>query len=220
MSKSRKRGDRMKPHRHAVPLPAEPMAAEEEGALPTPTPPEAAWGLDWYALAVTPRREFEIWREIDKAGIAAYCPLRTAFVKPFRHARATIERSFPLLEGYLFVGFPEGEADWPTVLAVKHVKGRIGINDRPSLIRPAQMQLLIQREARGIYRGNGSLRGMMREESHVRVGDTVRVDLAPGVSREGVVAQVMGRRAILDGLGLFSGCAVIVEDVTTLEVTG
>lgn len=224
MSKSRKRGDRMKALRHAVSCSAELLAAAsladdgDEDPGP-PSPPVSALGLRWYALAVAAHRDFDVWREINKAGITAYCPLRTSFVKPHRHARTRIERPFPLLEGYVFVGFPDGEADWPTVLSIKHVKGRIGINDRPSLIREAQIQRLIDRQARGIYRTNGSLRGMVREESHVRVGDTVRVDLAPGVSREGVVSQVMGRRAILDGLGLFSGCAVIVEDVTMLEVT-
>lgn len=218
MSKSRKRGDRMKAHRHAVVLPAEP-AADEEDALPTPTPPATAWGLRWYAVSVAPQRDFEVWRDIDKAGITAYCPLRTNLVKPFKHALTKIERAFPLLEGYVFVGF-DGEPDWPPVLAVKHVKGRIGINNQPSLIRESQMERLLVRQAKGIFRGNGSLRGMMREESHVRVGDTVQVDLAPGVKREGIVTQVIGRRAILDGLGLLNGCSVIVEDVTTLEVTG
>lgn len=204
----------------AASLAVEPVADEEHEALAAPTPPATAWGLDWYALAIASHRDFEVWRAVDAIGITAYCPLRTNLVKPHRHARTKIERPFPLLEGYLFVGFPEGEADWPAVLAVKHVKGRIGINDRPSLIRPAQMERLLVRQAKGIYRGNGALRGMMREESHVRVGDTVAVDLASGVKREGIVTQVIGRRAILEGFGLLGGCAVIVEDVTTLEVMG
>jgi transcription antitermination factor NusG len=215
----------MKAHRHAVVLPveipsdAEDGANEEDEELAPPTPPASAWGLDWYALAIAPHRDFEVWRAIDKAGITVYCPLRTNLVKPHRHARTKIERAFPLLEGYLFVGFPEGETDWPAVLGVKYVKGRIGINDRPSQIRPAQMERLLVRQAKGIYRGNGALRGMMREESHVRVGDMVSVDVVPGVKRHGIVTQVIGRRAILEGLGLLGGCSVIVEDLTTLELT-
>jgi transcription antitermination factor NusG len=175
-------------------------------------PTEAA-GLLWFALAVTAQHEKAIFWEIRDIGFEAFCPVRTKYVRVSSKPKRRVERQYPLLPRYLFVGF-DGAPALFDVCTLDHVKGVLGV-DGPLAIPTAEIQRLMDRQAKGEWRAPEWQRNMQIGEVHYRAGDRVRVDL-PGQDGEFVIESMHRRKAILRGLGLL-GAQVVKVDVRRLE---
>ncbi|MEM7329353.1 MAG: transcription termination/antitermination NusG family protein [Pseudomonadota bacterium] len=83
----------------------------------------------WYALAVQPRKESFVERQLQSAGINAACP---RYRKTIRHARSVKCILSPFFPGYLFVQLDPASQDWRQVNWVRGSIGLIKFDNRPA----------------------------------------------------------------------------------------
>lgn len=91
------------------------------------------WGpivdRNWYALAVQPRKENFVERQLRSSNYRVVCPRYTKLV---RHARATKSVAAPLFPGYLFVEIDGASRSWRNVNWVPGSIGLIKFDNRPT----------------------------------------------------------------------------------------
>lgn len=180
--------------------------------------PMTAGSLTWYALRVAAQRELGARDGLAERGWNAYCPVRTRWVRKGRgrSVRDRVEREYALLPRYVLVGFDE-PPPWYEVCAVDHVHGPLGNSGRPSIISAAEVQRIMDREARGEWRAKNRDKRMI--DRFLRVGDIVpakALRLPVYGERDLEVTGVRGVTAILSGLGLL-GCEVISVDMRKID---
>lgn len=180
--------------------------------------PMSAGALSWYAVRVAGREEVKIRYDLVRDGWTVFCPWRTLWVRPSRYTKKRVEKPFALIPRFLFVGFPANEGvPWLDVCSVDGVYGPLGNNGRPSLVRWAQMQALMDDVARGRWRAPNRDKRMI--DKFLKVGDLVpsaALRLPVDVGKDLEVTGVRGVTAILSGLGLL-GCDVITIDMRNID---
>lgn len=170
--------------------------------------------LTWHALWVEPQRELAVTDDLRQRGHEPYCPVRTVWIRKARsrNIRDRVRRDYPLIARYVFVGFL-GRPDWHRVCSVDHVLGPVGFDGEPYRIRPAQIQSLMDRESKGIWREEEWHRSLRRGDA-IAIGTRVRVQSARDPEAlseiELEVVGVDGGQAILAGLGLLGASVVKV----------
>lgn len=75
----------------------------------------------WYALAVQPRKESYVQKQLASARYENVCP---RYAKVVRHARRTTKVLVPLFPGYVFVSLENARNDWREV---NYTRGAIGL---------------------------------------------------------------------------------------------
>lgn len=181
--------------------------------------PTTAAGLEWYALMVSSQREFAAAHGLEEAGVAVFCPTRTRWVRIRRPGRDRVERQFPLMPGYVFIGMDD-PSQWAEARCVTHVRGRVGFDGVPSVIPTPQIQRLMDREASGEWRAPNRDRraiGRFLSIGDIVTAESIKLPAAKGHSLE--VEAVRGHKAILKGLGIL-GAQVIEVDMRRLEPVG
>lgn len=164
---------------------------------PTAQPPvtrllESVNALQWYALRVSPQKEFAAQEILTRKGITTYCPSDRRWRKVSRYVRAKELRDFPLVPGYIFAGFRPGTQLWFDLFSINIIIGCVGINGEPRRIPGEAMSRMIR-----IYR-NGLTRP---DEEHpmpaheFSVGQSVRVVNGPFEGMQVPVVSVSGANA-------------------------
>jgi transcription antitermination factor NusG len=107
----------------------------------------------WFAVRVKAGAGDAVFADLREAGYDVYQP-RRRYDRFNRRLRKEIERSEPLLPGYLFVVHPRPGAsidDWTEVRAVKSIVGPLGGENGPLRIPPAVIEAIITAEFESAY---------------------------------------------------------------------
>lgn len=179
-----------------------------------------AMRIEWYAARMLPlrnagrrvavvgaQRTFVHELLLRRAGFEVFLPVRKEWRITDRFRKRKEQVSYPLMTGWLFVGWPEGRPMWGKLAELGVVQGLLGDRGRPARISEAAMQRMMRRW------GGGHLapehHRYLRTHHEFEVGDTVRVIDGPwtgysfdvlDISSAGVsgVVQLLGRSVGVD----------------------
>ncbi|MBO9441253.1 hypothetical protein J7363_04040 [Phaeobacter italicus] len=138
---------------------------------------------------------------LQKAGFEVFLPVKREWQRISRFRPEKELRSRPAMEGWLFVGWPAGQARFHELMALDVVAGVMGAGGQPVRISDAKVRFLMRKF------GGGRLR---RKASNVEVGpvrfsvgDLVRVDAGPFEGQTVSLLDVFGgsARAVMTLLG-------------------
>lgn len=155
-----------------------------------------ATGLAWFVVAVAPRREFAVERDVMDLGYETYIPrmTRRVFYKGRRLTRVE-----PLLSGYIFVQFDPLIGEWGAIEDCDDVWSVLKHADIPTAVRAGELELLRQAEVAGLF--DFSRPGLSYGE-----GDTVEIgDGHPFAGLRAIVKAATSKkriRLILKSLGM------------------
>jgi len=149
--------------------------------------------LEWFALRVAPQKEFAVQEILSRKGVTTYCPADRRWRKVSRFVKEKELRSFPLVPGYVFAGFPPCPARWFEIFAVPIILGCIGVGGSPKSINPAAMERMIGRYKNGFTRPTEEK--FMASNSEFKVGQVVRIADGPFEGHKVPVVEISGKNA-------------------------
>ena len=131
--------------------------------------------LNWYALAVQPRKEAFVERQLRSLGHTAVCP---RYYKRVRHARKISRVAAPFFPGYLFVKLDLSEKSWRRVHTIPGSIGLIKFNNRPSPLARSFIDQFIRHLSDG---------GIVCVTPKLKIGDRIRAVGGPFDEQTGEV---------------------------------
>jgi len=149
--------------------------------------------LDWYAVLVSPQKEFAFQEIMARTGIITYCPTDVRWRRVSRYVKEKERISFPLVPGYVFVGIAPSGGPWHQIFRTNLVRGVIGLDGEPFPIPRKAMERMVRRYRNGFVRPDEEK--FMRTYKEFKVGDTVRVMDGPLRSFEVPVVEISGPNA-------------------------
>lgn len=133
--------------------------------------------FEWYALAVQPRKEQYVERQLIGRGYSAVCP---RYKKVVRHARQTKTVLAPLFPGYLFVEMNLEQCSWRKVNWVPGSIGLVKTDNRPASLSREFVSTVILALDQG---------GSIAFKHDLKMGDQVR---AVGGPFDALMGEVVG----------------------------
>lgn len=171
----------------------------------------------WYALTTAPQREFAVQSILDREGFATFVPVRREFRyvnKTARIQRRKVEKVYPLMPRYVFLGMADGTPGWgrvfcfmldPTDNRGRAITGIIGHEGKPSPIPHAPLRDMMVRHNKGAFNAPGFQR-YMQTKREFAVGDKVLtedglfegrvIDITDAKAR--VLVEFLGAQRIVD----------------------
>lgn len=111
--------------------------------------------ITWYAVrtkkpknpnrttcVVHGRREFVVEVILRRRGFEIFLPTKEVFRRKSKYTQKKVARRYPLLVGWVFVGWPTGEDRWHELADLDVVRGVAGIGGRMFCIPPGVMSKL------------------------------------------------------------------------------
>lgn len=124
------------------------------------------WGRrvtsNWYALAVQPRKEEYVERQLASNGYRVACP---RFRKIVRHARQTKTKLAPLFPGYLFIELDLATQSWRKANWIPGSIGLVKFDNRPTSLNRDFVENFVL---------NLSENGLAQFKQDLKVGDRVQ----------------------------------------------
>lgn len=111
--------------------------------------PEAWRALAWYALRVTPGREFLAADMIASRRIPTATPRKIVFRRPSRYAKRREPLELPLLTGYVFAAVPLHL--WRDVAGLNLVRGVVAANGSPARVPVREVANICARSSGGAF---------------------------------------------------------------------
>lgn len=159
----------------------------------------AAKETAWYALRVTPQREYVAAFHLSQRGIETFVPTETRWRWANRYARsrkAKREVEFPVMPHYVFAGFA-GPVPWLHVFETPFVHSVVGHSGQPWQLKGKDWDGFKAAHRNGFLRAPVEQR-FMQSHKEFGVGDTVnimsgafRLTVAQVTSITGPIAKVM-----------------------------
>lgn len=147
----------------------------------------------WFILRVIGARERTVAGELHRGlGLRTYHPLEVVKVST---RQRQMERSRPLMPGYLFAGCIDGMIPWRDIAATKGVIGWLEIEDKPARITDAEIDRI-----RMMEREHNRQRDERRSR-RVQAGDRVRIVKGAFEGIEVLISEVRGQRVQFDTFG-------------------
>lgn len=112
---------------------------------------------------------------LRRAGFEVFLPVRKEWVKVSRFSPEKELRSFPAMEGWLFVGWPAGQNRFHELMQMDVVAGVMGAGGQPVRISDAKVRFMMRKFGSRKHR-------QVREAVQAprfAAGDLVRVDAGP-----------------------------------------
>ena len=131
--------------------------------------------MNWYLFRIKTGFERQVKADVEGLELTAASPMVTKRVRVSRRSRVKVEREFPLLPGYVFVGFP-ASADLRPVIDLPEVIGPVGLMSFADRVPADQVEAFLSRYDQAPYIPN------------YKIGDKVRLRSA---SLEHVVGEVV-----------------------------
>ena len=157
--------------------------------------------MNWYALRVMARREFEAADSLARRKFSAYVPMKRNFIRANRYVRRQTLRAYALMPGYVFLASP-GVPEWHRVLKARYVRGVISVDSVPMLIPlfdkratlkdgkgRSGIEDLMQREKSGEFTA-WSAEKWMRRGHEFSVGSSVNIVTGPLAGPGAMVIEI------------------------------
>lgn len=154
-------------------------------------------------LKVAPSSEFRVRDELHRMGRNAFVPVEFS-VSRFGKGRETIRKS-PVIRGYVFAAIPDIAWDGTRRL-LPQIKGKIGIDGRPTTLTASQMAA-VELLSRPVERAN---------RTGWSPGDKVRVRRGAYAELEAVVAEIK-RGTVIAHVELFGKTHSVRVPLQSLE---
>ena len=154
---------------------------------------ELVGDLHWYAIRVAPQKEFAAQEILSRKGIATYCPSDRRWRKVSRYVREKELRDYPLVPGYVFVGFVPDVPLWFDLFSIPIILGCVGINGEPRQIGSKPMTKMLRKFRNGLTRPDEEK--FMETYKEFKTGQKVRVVKGPFEGVEVPVVDIVGRHA-------------------------
>lgn len=161
------------------------------------------------------QQEFTIETLLRDRGFSVFLPTKKVYRRKSKYTKEKHLVTYPLLVGWVFVGWPKGENRWHDLFSCNQVIEVAGISRRPCPIPQADMHAMFNCWGGPKTRAPERER-FMRTHHEFRVGDQVKVAEGPLEGLEVRVAELSGSRArvILELLG---GAREIEIEAMSLE---
>lgn len=170
---------------------------------------EIAARLEWYALLVTPGREFVAQKILRRYGLKTFVPVRSEWRKRNRFSKEKELFSFAAAPRYVFAGFEAGVPLWFDLFALPNVSGVVGgLDGRPLRLPNPEMGALIRKTGGGI--NAPEVQKNMRTHHEFMPGDIAEVVAGPFEGMRVPVHSIAGLRATVI-LELFGGAVQEVD---------
>lgn len=140
---------------------------------------------DWYALRVSPQKEFVVQRILSNCHYLAVAPAKSEWRKLNKYRKGKRRVEYPVMYGYVLIAFPQGaQPPWFNILNFHIVNSVVGFNGRPLKLEYVEDAL-----ARwGQSLSAPEIQKYMRTHGEFAVGDEVQV-FAGGI--DGVHGKVL-----------------------------
>ncbi|MDO6586836.1 hypothetical protein Q4543_15085 [Salipiger sp. 1_MG-2023] len=136
-----------------------------------------------------------------RAGFEVFLPVRKDWRRKNQFSAEKELRSFPLIPGWMFVGWQAGASRWHELAALDVIDAPFGVNGRPLRI-PEQRIVALMRQWGG-GRLSPEMNRYMRAGHEFAIGDRMRIACGPFDGFEARVIGVDGpqARALVDFFG-------------------
>ncbi|MBO9441784.1 hypothetical protein J7363_06750 [Phaeobacter italicus] len=136
---------------------------------------------------------------LQKAGFEVFLPVKREWQRISRFRPEKELRSRPAMEGWLFVGWPAGQARFHELMALDVVAGVMGAGGQPVRISDAKVRFLMRKFGGGRKRRRNS----DVDQPRFAAGDLVRVEAGPLEGQQFALLDVTGgsARAVMTLLG-------------------
>jgi transcription termination/antitermination protein NusG len=167
-----------------------------------PSLPEAASGLNWYALYTCPRHEKCVAQQIEQRSISCFLPLYRS-VRRWKDRRKELELA--LFPGYVFVRL--ALKDRLRVLQLPGAVRLVSFNGEPAVLPEAEIEGLRQRLSGGC----------VEPHPYLNVGRRVRVCAGPMQGLEGIIVRRKDRCRVVFSLDLIMRSVAVEVDESDVE---
>jgi transcription termination/antitermination protein NusG len=152
-----------------------------------------------------------------RAGFEVFLPVRKVWQSTDRFSKKKELVTYPLLAGWMFVGWSAFESRWHELMSLGVVVGVMGTGGRPIRISEADMFRLMRRWGGGVL--SPEFQRYMRRGKEFDLGDSVQVVAGALAGQEVRVVDISGpsARVVVDLLGSKTEVQVRVD---YLEGTG
>ena len=184
----------------------------------------------WHVLTVNPQRlaittkRLRIAKEnntepepllqemLRREGFATFLPVRQEFRKPHRFAkvRDKVERRYPLLPGYLFIGMSASTPSWYGIFRFDMVGGVLGRDGIPAVISARDISNLAGRSMSGAFKAPGAHQHMQTYREF-QVGDMAEFGDGPMAGTPIKVIDIDGASATIRHMFFGSEREVVVS---------
>ncbi len=159
--------------------------------------------IQWYAVRVTQeaqrKRKFNNTQPpefvgkmiLERRGFNVFLPTKKVYRRKNKYSREKHLVKFPLMVGWMFVGWPADQDKWHELFKLRMVSSVAGVQGRPFQIPQSVMNDLFKRFG---YRAPDQER-FMRTHHEFKVGDDVRVIGGPFDGQVVQVTELEGPKA-------------------------
>lgn len=168
-------------------------------------------GRDWFVARTNPRCEDRALATLGAAGFDAFLPKGKREIIHHR-TKAKIERTFPLMVGYVFLAMPTllGARHWGRVRECHGVQAVLGVNGCPLALPGREVEALRLAEAEDRIR-------FQRAHWMPSVGAQVRIMGGPFTTFAGEVVDAEVQSTIVLLINLFNRLVHVTVPVDELE---
>jgi transcription antitermination factor NusG len=172
--------------------------------------------MDWYVAAVKSGAEKEAIGELAGEGLVTFMPV-CRIERHDRRKRMPVIRKFPVIRGYVFIGF-DGVIDFYSVHQAGHVTGILGCNGVPQRVRETDVQALMRGQKDGAFDrdANGMLVAEIRKNKGLQPNDRVKVETGPFTGFFATVTHPAGKRLVktmMDIFGALTPCEFALDQI-------
>lgn len=152
--------------------------------------------LIWYALLVSPGKEFVAQKILRRYGLRTFVPVHNVWRRKNKFVPMKELKSYPVAPRYVFSGFEPGIPLWFELFNLPIISGVVGLEAAaPTEIKADRMVKFIQHLGHGV--NAPAVQKFMRTHHEFAVGQTVEVLDGPFKDRKVPVVAIRGAKAAI-----------------------
>lgn len=106
--------------------------------------------MGWYAFRVSPQKEFAAVDVLRRRGVSATVPYEVRFLRSRQSKNKKVERSYPLLVGYVLADLPDPWAIGHVMRLTDLVKSVVGFAGVPAILDGGQVDRMLRQSGQQI----------------------------------------------------------------------
>lgn len=164
--------------------------------------------LQWFALHVRARHEFQVWERLIRVGVEAFLPTIER-LRRWKDRKKVV--TFPLFPGYLFVHIPKRAQDILSVLKIKGVVRLLGSEPGVPDSIPDEQIISIKRVVEG--------KEALDPYPYLKEGHRVRIKNGPLAGVEGILVERLDHHMLVLSVDILrQGVALKIEALEVEKV--